>query len=379
MRLPINYLRYSVLLIVTLLFTNPSQSQAAYCSDCFSWDCGCGPEKPVETITFLDPMQYQDSNSECCTVKKNEDSCNESCCFWGYFDLLYWKALQSETDFVVKDVPITTNVNSGYVGQIGCLQDTEFDWNTGFRLGGVFCLDCDWELEANYTKYCGSGCEVVDAKNGCYLNGTFEDLTDTDMSKAKSKISLDYRLWNVLAAKKLCVDSCLDLRLSMGLSHLNLEQDWKFTYYGTSRNDYDLSWHFTGIGVRAGVDATWAFCGNWSLLGKFSTALFCGDYKNKGEMSVSGGIQTTVAKAYDYKLSDSRLVPHYQVVIGPQYKIKCWGWPITAYALYEMNAYQNVHYVFQSEFGIPESAKESRHSSSLTGFHGLTLGLYFEF
>ncbi|MEC7839206.1 MAG: Lpg1974 family pore-forming outer membrane protein [Chlamydiota bacterium] len=379
MRLLSNYLAYSITLFVTFILLAPNTSEAVYCSDCFSWDCGCDSPSSEEVISYVDPLQYQNKNNECCGRKDNETSCDQNCCFWGYFDLLHWKVLQGETDFVVTKVPTSTSINGGNVGQIGDIENTEFEWATGFRLGGVVCLDCNWDLELNYTNYSASGCKVINAKDGCYLNATFEEINDTVLTKAKSDISLDYRLWNLLAAKKIYVDPCLDMRLTMGLTCVRLDQDWDFSYYGGSRNDYELSWRYSGVGIRGGVDAVWAYCGNWSFIGKFSTALFCGDYKNKGKMIVSNGTQTSAANGYDYKLSDCRLVPHYQLAIGPQYTVDCWGWPITAYALYELNAYQNIHYVFQSEFGVPSDAKESRHTNSLTGFHGVTLGLFFEF
>mgnify|MGYP007122130383 CR=1 FL=1 len=363
-------------LFFVLFFLYPSISYCYYCNECYSWDC-------LHERRMSSSSDMTEVCEEPCVEIKGCLSWFNNCfnfdlLFRGYVEYLYWNVLEGETDYMVKNVP---NEGTATVATIGDIVSANFNFNSGFRVGGIVKSRCSsWEIDGSYTSYGTDGKNFNELSSDAttIFNGTFAELTSTSPTKITSKIQINTDIWNLIAARRFFLCSDFEARLLMGISGAFLNQDWKFSYVGTNTNNYHLKWNFTGTGLRFGAEGVWNVIKNFGIIGKFSTALFYGSYVNEGKMVILVTDEDPQL-FYDFSLEQQRIVPHLQLSFGPQYKINWKCWEMDIYALYEINLFDNIHYVLQSESGRSIDGKDARHMNSMTGSQGLTLGFKLAF
>ncbi|MGE0197936.1 MAG: Lpg1974 family pore-forming outer membrane protein [Simkaniaceae bacterium] len=302
-----------------------------------------------------------------------------------YGEWLFWRVLEGETDYAVKGGPITLPPNQVAMNAIGNLEVAEYDWSSGFRLGaGWRFTPYRWELEGNYTYYSADGSNAASRPALQSLNSTTPESTSTGLARARSHIDLSYQMGNLLLAKKFLLDKYLIMRYLFGVTGGWLEQDWKIHYFGivpptTGRNNIThISWSFWNIGLRTGLEGEWYLGKGFGLASTFTAALLYGQYKNHFRDEVFS-LSEPPFNVQNLHSSEKRLVPHFQISFGPKYGKMFDAWGFSLYALYELNIFQNLHYVYRHQGGNLGDGRTNLHTNSLTGLHGLTAGAEVNF
>ncbi len=366
------FCRFSLMLLLLLTCVS-EKSYAAYCNECFSWDCSCG------TRDYYTYQNYSESG-DC-----YESPCENSC-FNMFRNLtwkvdgayLFWRAFEGETQFVISGVPSHTDISGGNVGAIGTLESAEFNWASGFRVGGELGLpEYQLKLVGDFTSITNAGSDGASVSGSRYLNDIFGDF-DGAVATACSSIRLYTRMWNLYFLKDLTCNCDFSTAFYMGITGANIHQNWHVLYSGDQFNAYSLDWSYEGVGLRTGLDFAWNFASRFSIVGNVSGALFCGEYNNKGTMTVLGDLLIE-SPFYDYRLTQQRIVPHFQLSLGPEMRVCFFSIEMDVYALWELNVFNNLHYIYKSQSGTPIEPKDFYSTNSLTGLQGLTLGFRFSF
>lgn len=297
-----------------------------------------------------------------------------------YAQYLLWRVIEGETDYAVKGGPLEFPPGQVDMNAIGNLKTAEFDWSSGVRVGlGWRFTPYKWELEGNYTYYSTSGSNSVSRPLLQGLNSTFPASTSGPLVRAKSHIELDYQMGNLFLAKRFILDDYLIMRGLLGVTGGYLEQDWTIHYLSDRPSIWDRNntthsdWSYWGIGLRSGFEWDWFFGKGFSLFGGFNFSILYGQYKNhlRDEIFPQNDSPFNVQNTH---LSEKRIIPHYELSLGPRYERMFENWGFSLYALYELNIFQNLHYVMRHRGGPVNDGRTNLHTNSLTGFHGLTLG-----
>lgn len=300
----------------------------------------------------------------------------------GYFytEYLLWRVLEGETDYAVKGGPLEFPPGQGEMNAIGSLKTAQFDWSSGVRVGlGWRFTPYQWELEGNYTYYSGRGSNSVSRPAQQGLNSTFPGSISGPLERVKSHIKLEYQMGNLFLAKRFILDDYLVMRYLFGLTGGYLDQDWKIHYLGvlpspSDRNNTTHSdWSYWGIGLRNGFEGDWFLGQGFSVFGGFYLSILYGQYKNhlRDEIFPQDASPFNVQNTH---LSEKRIVPHYALRLGPRYERMFDNWGFALYAQYELNIFQNLHYVMRHRGGPVNDGRINLHTNSLTGLHGFNFG-----
>lgn len=297
-----------------------------------------------------------------------------------YIDYLFWRVIEGETDYAVKGGPVQFPPGQVDMNAIGDLKVAKLDWSSGVRVGlGCRFVPYQWELEGQYLYFSSSGSNSVSRPSLQTLNSTFPGSTSGPLVRAKSHVDFDLQMGNLFLAKRFVLDQYLIMRYMCGLEGGYLEQDWTIHYYGDQPSIWDRNntthsdWSYWGIGLKNGIEGDWFLGKGVSLYGGFYFSVLYGDYKNhlRDEIFPLDGEPFNVQNT---KLSEKRIVPHYSLRFGPRYEKMYENWGFSFYAQYELNVFQNLHYVMRHQGGPVDDGRTNLHTHSLTGLHGLTFG-----
>lgn len=296
-----------------------------------------------------------------------------------YAEYLLWRVIEGETDYAVKGGPIVFPPGQVEMNAIGDLKSAEFDWSSGFRLGiGYRFTPHQWEIEGNYTYFSSDGSNSTSHPTSQTLNSTFPGSSSGPLAKAKSHIDFDYQMGSLFLAKRFVLDQYLFMKYLFGLAGGYLEQDWTIHYdsiqpSSTDRNNSTHSdWSYWCIGLKNGFEGDWFIGKGFSLSGGFYISILYGQYKNQLRDEIYP-IQGTPFNVQNTHLSEKRIVPHYALRFGPRYERMFENWGFSIFAQYELNIFQNLHYVMRHQGGFVNNGRTNLHTNSLTGLHGLTL------
>ncbi|MES2345616.1 MAG: Lpg1974 family pore-forming outer membrane protein [Chlamydiota bacterium] len=320
-------------------------------------------------------------------------------------EFLWWKAYEGALDYAIKG-QVGGNQD---LGGIGKLKSASFEWAPGYRayLGYRFPPDF-WEVEAIYTYYHNSHhnkashpkCSPPNNVNGVppekALVGTFIQYTTTPVDIAKSSITLNYNMGDILLGRRLAVTKALILRGLFGISGVWLDQHWKYTYLpglqisnGVSEKGSTVkgkeNWKFSAGGFRLGLDMNWFIGKGFTLLTDGSLAVFFGPYSNlsfnkTNNHLLAGGGQGLPQVTTNLKINDHRFSMHTRLAIMPAWGKQFNHFGFLVYAGYELNLFTNLQEVYRSSADTASYVQRlTSFTYGLLGMQGLTAGINFDF
>lgn len=212
---------------------------------------------------------YKPASSPC------EDETSDSFYFRG--DLLYWKPHLSglELDFGTSSI-IDTIVDDT---QIFLTKESDvyphFDWNVGYRLAAGYQFGCsDWEIEAFYTYFHGSG------SRKCH-----EDPFTINTGKCKIR----FNLFDVVLAYHVSLCPSLLLKPFIGIRNANIHERVDAFLVtdilvspdtlATETRTFNDRENFNGTGVVFGVQGDWDITCGFGIYGTAATSVLYGDHK----------------------------------------------------------------------------------------------------
>ncbi len=295
-------------------------------------------------------------------------------------EVLAWTVKESELDFAVRGGTLATTTATGAVGS---LISAEYDWRPGFRVYADFTSYCDyWNLLAEYTFFHCSGSDTVVRRNNENLQGTFHQVTTSLMREAASDIHLHYHTLDLVLGRHFQPSSCLVAKIAFGGIGAWIKQKWDVVYFAsaTGFNDFDIDWEFEGGGLKAAAALDWFVGRNWSLYTGTSLASLIGWYRNTMLQSVVNIVDIPDFTPFNSKNDQCRFVQTFQIKLGPTWSRCFRRFNARIYALYELNAWFNLHEVDRSFItGDVNDGRDSWHVHGLLGLHGFTFGLQATF
>lgn len=330
-------------------------------------------------------------------------------------EFLWWKAYEGALDYAVKGQKGANPGNDQSIGATGSLKSATFAWAPGYRLYLGYRFPPDfWELEACYTYYHSSHDNKTSFPSGYPPNtvgppttqpekatvGTFLQNTAAPVRSAKSSLSLNYNLGDLLLGRRFLATDALLLRLLVGATGAWIDQHFHYKYLPGSFIDSEVNlgqgstvkgkedWNFSGGGMRIGLDTDWFIGKGFSLLAEGSLALIFGSYSKISYNKTNNHVPTDIPTnnpfpqvTTDLKMHDYRFVPHIQLKFMPAWGKQFGKFGLLVYAGYELNLFANLQEVYRSLLYSPQSinSRPSTFTYGMLGIQGLTAGLKFDF
>jgi len=211
--------------------------------------------------------------------------------FYFNADFIYWKPDEDGLEYAYKFKSLN-NVGPNFV-QNGRLEDVDFEYEPGFRLGAGWTTDYDeWDVYACWTWLHASASDHahnhqpgVDVLVPLWFPVQLA-LTNNFQRSAESASGhwrLHYNVLDVNLGRKYFVSKAISLRPHFGLRTAWIDQHFNNSFKGL---DYSSSrathFHgkndFWGIGLRTGINLQFFFNKNWSMYANGSGALLYGDF-----------------------------------------------------------------------------------------------------
>lgn len=249
---------------------------------------------------------YGCSRWDCCQYCPKlgaAQSCCDDCGFITGFDVLYWRANQSDLDYVVdgvREICDGESSNEEHPGNLFAgkhLHFPEYGWDTGFRLNFGYRFGCDgWDAQLAYTYFNSKANDHQklsehDQQNGKLLEAVIihpaEEFFNPHKARARNRIN--YQMLDFLVSRPFCVSETLIMRPYMGMRALWLDQDFTAHYEGTLFQARDPSsppgvrvlWEgqTTGVGLIAGLQSNIHICEGISLYARGAASILAGEMK----------------------------------------------------------------------------------------------------
>ncbi|CCB89471.1 Lpg1974 family pore-forming outer membrane protein [Simkania negevensis] len=330
----------------------------------------------------------QSVQTDDCVIKDYRPTENRNF-FFAYGEFLYWKPTQNASDFVVKGQPSEFLPQQQGVpafqafGQYGNIRSANFDWTAGLRvgIGGIF-QPRNWELDGIFTYIYPDGSSSETKPTINMLNGTLPFRAGTtSLYKASNSISFSYALANLLLKKRLLFADDMIFRFFMGLTGGWFDENWKVSYFAENnvKNTITSDWDFSGGGIRAGVDGEWYICYGFGIEGMVSSGLLYGYYENRFRFKVTAPDNLPPFYMIKSHFDDHRIVPHFQLALGPKWGMMINNVALQIYAHYELNFLFNLHEVHRSDLFSIQDGKNSRYAYGNLGMQGINIGASIAF
>ncbi|MGH2611993.1 MAG: Lpg1974 family pore-forming outer membrane protein [Rhabdochlamydiaceae bacterium] len=305
-------------------------------------------------------------------------------------EFLYWSVNESAMDYALKMKNPAWGATTEGVGQYKVI---DFGWNPGFRMNiGYFNAPHYWDAYLQYTYFKCTGQDRAHAPKApdLFLNGTwpqpaFDTQEEIPLAKAHSSVEMNLNVLDFLATRRFFPNPHLRMRLYGGATVGWLRQNWEIDYQDTADQTSHLHnhWKFTGAGVKAGYILDW-FLGKGGIFftGAVSAAVYAGDYHNINKQHSSdsnAGEFNTALPLRNVHYRDTRLVPYFQLLVGPSWQMAFNRFRTELFAGYELNFWTNLHEVYRTTTAAPTQAKQTIMSNSVMGIQGLTARWNFDF
>lgn len=300
-------------------------------------------------------------------------------------DFLYWIAKEEGLEYSVSGV--STGGSTVPVAQ-GRTREPEFEWSPGFRLGIGYTLPKrNWDVGAYWTGYETTARDKFTAGTPITSFNTKFPVLDipgpaySQLESAAVKLTVDYNTLDLLLGREFRVNEYFSMRPSAGLRGAWIDQHYRVEYAtptivpGDPLHRLKLDNDFSGLGIRAGLDAIWECHRFVSIFGKANMTLFHGwfttqqTYKN----IVANNIYANVRDEIQRVVSEFDAALGLRVQLGPYGALKrCELNAAYEYILYPKQN-QMIRFLDDVERGV------SMRSLGDLSFQGITLGasLYF--
>lgn len=298
--------------------------------------------------------------------------------FSGHVSFLYWRVEQGALDYALKmqhaPVPGISYAQGDY-------ERATFDGEPGFRVAlGFFRALKYWELWAQYTRLTARGEDDSFAPQdpSRFLVGTWPELTSGPLTRAKSRIHLNYNVGDFLVDRFVNPNPHLRARFLGGATVAWINQNWIVSYYerDLATTQIGNTWKFIGAGIRAGSSFDW-FCGyDIYMTGQVTLASLLGSYHNTATQTTTLYFDQPIRDAHYF---DIRPVFQTQVMFGLSWQKNFCSNRVEVFTGYELNTWFNLAEVRRSTSGQATASKETLINSSLIALQGLTARLSVDF
>ena len=289
---------------------------------------------------------------------------------------LFWRVQEGATNYALKmehEAPSTTYAQ-------GKFHSATFNGKPGFRVTAhYFRAPRFWEIWGQYTRLSAHGKNHVGVPDSGerYLTATLP-LGSTAMQEADSYIHMNYNVTDLLVDRYFSPNPHLRIRFLGGGSVAWINQTWQLDYKTVSAETIQVrnQWQFIGGGLRLGCSLDW-FLDFWNLYFTSSTtcATFLGTYDNQSKQITS----TQTLPVGNTHFSDVRPVFAFQAMFGPSWQKNFTAARMEIFAGYEINTWFNLHEIYNSTSGSPESSKPTWITSGLVALQGLTTRMTVDF
>lgn len=236
------------------------------------------------------------------------------------------------------------------VGNIDAkVNNVDFEWSPGFRVGAGYLSPTYWDLTAEWTNFYGKAHGSFQTSNFPeeYLSAQWiSDGVGGQADSAHAKWSMNFNTFDLSIGKEFSICNCFYLRPFIGARAAWIDQHYNVFYHSQFAysifsvgggvlpfdTDVKIKQDFTAGGLRGGSDFIWNFAPEWSLYGNFSASMLYAHYNYK--LSLLGGslvqellhlpspsVVPTVAKLTDRY---NRVRSNFEESIGLQWS-KCFG------------------------------------------------------
>lgn len=212
-------------------------------------------------------------------------------------EFLWWKAEEDGLTYTYKtDNPTglssTNNIR---------LEEMDFDWDYGYRVGGGFNIPHDqWDIYFCWTH--------LDTSSRTHKNGDGDGLFPywafpngvaggSFFEKAKAKWHLFLTMGDLELGRDFYVGKYLSVRPFLGARTAWIDQEFKISYLnapfipGNTLNDFpNMKCNYWGLGPRAGIDMQWWITRCFNIYGNAAISILYGEFKvdQKEEAEIVG-------------------------------------------------------------------------------------------
>ncbi len=305
--------------------------------------------------------------------------------FSGHLQFLYWTVEQGCLDYALKMTHSAWGPSDSYAQ--GRMESGSFGWDPGFRIAlSYFRAPRYWEVWGSYTRLTARGTDHAYKPEAAteFLTGTWPQIVPGDLASAKSRLHMNYNVFDLLIDRYFIPNPHLRLRMMGGAAAAWMDQDWHVGYTDTAGLETAIRnrWKYAGGGLKLGVMVDWFWTNDIYVTALAMTGAFMGSYSNHSRQTTN--YQPTVADdtsvpVRDMHFSDTRPAFTAQAIFGPSWQKNYTCYRVEVFAGYEFNLWANLNEIYRSTSGGPSAAKETWINSSWTGLQGLTTRLTVDF
>lgn len=172
--------------------------------------------------------------------------------------------------------------------------DISFDFSAGFKIGAGLNFRYDgWDIYANYTWLYPStrhgSIHQGEETGGIQSQWLIPNTTGTDslvagLERASASWQMHFNVIDTELGRNFFVSPKLTLRPFIGFKGVWINQDYDVHYTlfqpqllaAIDRIDLDMEQHFTGFGIRVGMNSAWKIGDWWSIFADFAfSELWC--------------------------------------------------------------------------------------------------------
>lgn len=269
-------------------------------------------------------------------------------------EYLFMRPRSRELDFAIVDP-------SNLGAPIGSVQNLEWEWNSGVRIGGGYRLPPDgWQVGVYYTYFHSGTSSAIGAPPGGTLFATLNHPGDMELADtAAANSSVNFNVVDLELSKTLAFHDSFTLRFFGGGRYAWVQQRLNAEYNGGDfSNDLVSSpVDFNGGGLRVGAEGDWDFGWGCSIFIRASGSLLIGSF-NTSLVETNNSGATTLVNVTD---NFDKVIPVTEIGLG-----FAWHYhQFTVSAAYELADWSNL--VDSPDFvDDVQQGKMSRRTSDLT-------------
>jgi hypothetical protein len=219
-------------------------------------------------------------------------------------DYLYWTTTGDGLELGITESQ--KNLSSGSRSDRSHVNDLDFNFNSGTRIGLLYLLPCDgWDTSLNWITYSSKASARGHASSGSETNTVFisnwehfpqyqntaGQIVFFTPDYAKGRWGLDLNIVDLELGKKFYISPCLIARPFLGLRYASINQSYKVhSYSNVDQGNPDLGNYvasakskcdYNGFGLLAGFDLDYKIGCNFSLFGRAAGSILYGSFHRK--------------------------------------------------------------------------------------------------
>ncbi len=305
--------------------------------------------------------------------------------FSAHAEFLLWSVATGDLDYALKMRNDAWGPSPSFAQ--GKYETATYGLDPGFRLGLLFFRAPHyWEVRWQYTRMTSSGENHSNKPEPAnqFLTGTWPQISDQPLAEAKSRIHLNYNVFDWLIDRVFFPNPHLRLRFVGGSLVTWMNQDWKVRYRDVVSNTTTTrnKWKYVGAGLKSGTIVDWYWTGDLYMTASGFFGVTMGSYSNHSRQTTT--FQPTpddnpAVPVRNASYSDVRPAAVIQILLGPSWQKNYTCTRIELFAGFELTSWFNLQEIFRSSSGAPADAKETWINSSMLSLYGLTTRLSIDF